>query len=94
MFPALRRAFQEQRVRIPVDNVIREDLHSVNEITTPNGNKVFRAVRKVDGHADRCVALALANYAAAQSKGRGAVEEVDNIIMARAKLAGLRPTLN
>lgn len=94
IFPALRRAFQERRVRVPVDSIIREDLHSVNEITTPNGNKVYRAMRRVDGHADRCVALALANFAAKKSRDRGAVEETDNVLLARARLAGLRPTLN
>jgi len=93
IFPGLRRAFQERGLRVPRDKAIREDLHSVNELTTPGGNKQYRAVRRSDGHADRCTALALANYAALLNQGSGAIQETDNIMLGRAKLAGLRPTL-
>ena len=93
IFPGLRRAFQERGLRVPRDKAIREDLHSVNELTTPGGNKQYRAVRRSDGHADRCTALALANYAALLNQGSGAIKETDNIMLGRAKLAGLRPTL-
>lgn len=93
VFPALRRAFQERGIRIPTDPVIREDLHSVNEMTTPGGVKLFRAPRRSDGHADRCVALALANHAAVVNQSSGAIRETDNIMLGRAKLSGLRPTL-
>ena len=93
IFPGLRRAFQERTLRVPRDSAIREDLHSVNEVTTPGGNKQYRALRKADGHADRCTALALANYASVLNQGTGAIQETDNIILGRAKLAGLRPTL-
>ena len=93
IFPGLRRAFQERGLRVPRDKAIREDLHSVNELTTPGGNKQYRAVRRSDGHADRCTALALANYAALLNQGSGAIQETSNIMLGRAKLAGLRPTL-
>ena len=93
VFPALRRAFQERGIRIPTDPVIREDLHSVNEMTTPGGVKLFRAPRRSDGHADRCVALALANHAAVVNQSSGAIREPDNIKLGRAKLSGFRPTL-
>ena len=93
IFPGLRRAFQERTLRVPRDSAIREDLHSVNEVTTPGGNKQYRALRRSDGHADRCTALALANYASVLNQGTGAIQETDNIILGRAKLAGLRPTL-
>ena len=93
IFPGLRRAFQERGLRVPRDKAIREDLHSVNELTTPGGNKQYRAVRRSDGHADRCTALALANYAALLNQGSGAIQETDNIMLGRARLAGLRPTL-
>ena len=93
IFPGLRRAFQERSVRVPRDKAIREALHSVNEVTTPGGSKMYRALRRADGHADRCTALALANYASLLNRGAGAISDTDNIILGRAKLAGLRPTL-
>ena len=93
IFPGLRRAFQERGLRVPRDKAIREDLHSVNELTTPGGNKQYRAVRRSDGHADRCTALALANYAALLNQGSGTIGDTDNIMLGRARLAGLRPTL-
>ena len=93
LFPGLRRAFQERSIRVPRDKAIREDLHSVNELTTPGGNKQYRAVRRADGHADRCTALALANYAALLNQGSGTIGDTDNIMLGRARLAGLRPTL-
>jgi len=93
LFPGLRRAFQERGIRVPRDKAIREDLHSVNELTTPGGNKQYRAVRRSDGHADRCTALALANYAALLNQGSGTIGDTDNIMLGRAKLSGLRPTL-
>tara|TARA_R110002167_G_scaffold122035_3_gene300480 strand:- start:7689 stop:9008 length:1320 start_codon:yes stop_codon:yes gene_type:complete len=93
IFPGLRRAFQERGLRVPRDKAIREDLHSVNELTTPGGNKQYRAVRRADGHADRCTALALANYAALLNQGSGTIGDTDNIMLGRAKLSGLRPTL-
>lgn len=64
LFPALRVAFEQKRVRVPVNRAIREDLHSMQRVSTPSGNITYRAPRSDDGHADRCNALALALRAA------------------------------
>jgi phage FluMu gp28-like protein len=93
IFPGLRRAFQERSLRVPRDHVIREDLHSIDELTTPGGNKQYRALRRSDGHADRCTALALAVYASVMNGSTGAISDTDNIMLGRARLSGLRPTL-
>jgi len=60
LFPALRVAFEQRRVRVPVNRLIREDLHSMQRVTTTGGNVTYRAPHTADGHADRCTALALA----------------------------------
>ena len=67
MATTLRRAFEDRTVRIPIDDAIREDLHSVKRIVTPAGNIRFDAERDSTGHADRFWALALATHA--QSSG-------------------------
>ncbi|MDE2102214.1 MAG: terminase family protein [Patescibacteria group bacterium] len=59
LFPALRVAFEQQRVRVPVNRTFREDLHSMQRVTTLNGNVTYRAPHTQDGHADRCTGLAL-----------------------------------
>jgi phage FluMu gp28-like protein len=63
LFSKLRMAFEAKRLRIPQDRVIREDLHSMQRVTSNNGGVSYRAPHKEDGHADRCTALALANRA-------------------------------
>jgi phage FluMu gp28-like protein len=51
--------------------LIREDLHSLNRVSTPTGQITYRAPHSADGHADRCTALALALRATgANSKSR------------------------
>jgi phage FluMu gp28-like protein len=55
-----RKLFEDHRVRIPVDNKIRNDLHSVKKTVTSAGNIRFDAERTKDGHADRFWALSLA----------------------------------
>jgi phage FluMu gp28-like protein len=60
----MRMAFEKRTLRVPVNRVIREDLHSVNRVTTPAGQINYRAPHNADGHADRCTALALALRAA------------------------------
>lgn len=65
LFAPLRVAFEKQRVRVPVNRAIREDLHSMQRVTTANGNITYRAPHSDDGHADRCTALALCLRAAA-----------------------------
>lgn len=65
LFSKLRMAFEGQRWRIPASRVIREDLHSMHRVVTPSGNISYRAPHTADGHADRCVALALCHRAMA-----------------------------
>lgn len=69
LFPALRVAFEKHLVRVPVNRSIREDLHSMQRVVTANGNVTYRAPHTVDGHADRCTALALALRAAGTGGG-------------------------
>lgn len=57
-------SFQDKTQRIPADNNIREDLHSVKRVTTVAGNIRFDVdSSETDGHADRFWSLALANHA-------------------------------
>jgi phage FluMu gp28-like protein len=60
LFSKLRMAFEKRGVRVPVNRAVREDLHSVNRVTSDTGGITYRAPRGVGGHADRCTALALA----------------------------------
>ena len=57
-------SFEERKTRVPVDRVIREDLHSVCRVVSSNGSVSYRAPRSADGHADRATAKALAHRAA------------------------------
>jgi phage FluMu gp28-like protein len=73
IFSKLRMAFEKRAVRVPVSRVIREDLHSVNRVTTTSGAIGYKAPHTADGHADRCTALALAARAGSYKAGSGAV---------------------
>ncbi len=73
IFSKLRMAFEKRSVRVPVSRVIREDLHSVNRVTTSNGMMAYKAPHTADGHADRCTALALAMRAGSYQASAGAV---------------------
>lgn len=64
LFSKLRMGFENRRFLVPISRVIREDLHSVNRVTTSNGTVTYRAPHTEDGHADRTTALALAHRAA------------------------------
>lgn len=64
LFSKLRMAFERRGLRVPVNRVIREDLHSVNRVTSAAGQITYRAAHSPDGHADRSTALALALRAA------------------------------
>lgn len=64
LFSKLRMGFENRRFLVPISRVIREDLHSVNRVTTANGTVTYRAPHSEDGHADRTTALALAHRAA------------------------------
>ena len=66
IFSKLRMAFEKRNMRVPQSRAIREDLHSMNRVSTPTGQITYRAPHSPDGHADRCTALALALRAAEQ----------------------------
>jgi phage FluMu gp28-like protein len=76
LFPKLRMAFERRTVRVPINRAIREDLHSVNRVTSANGQVTYRAAHTPDGHADRCTALALAVRAASDVPRPVAVQRV------------------
>lgn len=59
VFSNLRVAFDALRVRVPINRVLREDLHSVNRVATATGMVTYRAPRNDDGHADRATGLGL-----------------------------------
>lgn len=63
MATTMRRAFEDRTVRVPKDDLIREDLHSVQRVVTSAGNVRFDAERDQASHADRFWALALALHA-------------------------------
>ncbi len=63
LFSKLRDGFEQKKVRVPIDRVIREDLHSVQRVVSNNASITYRAPHTPDGHADRCTALALAHRA-------------------------------
>ena len=60
----LRVAVEEQRIRIPIDESIRNDWHSVQRTVTPAGHVRYDAERTGQGHGDRFWAAALAVHAA------------------------------
>ena len=68
LFPALRVAFEKREIRVPVNRAVREDLHSMQRVSTAAGNVTYRAPHTDDGHADRCTALALCLRAAGRGK--------------------------
>jgi phage FluMu gp28-like protein len=70
LFSKLRMAFEKRGVRVPVNRAVREDLHSVNRVTSETGGITYRAPRGAGGHADRCTALALALRAGQENKSR------------------------
>jgi phage FluMu gp28-like protein len=63
LFSKLKMSFERRSWRIPVNRVIREDLHSMHRVVTPAGNVSYRAPLTEDSHADRCTALALCTRA-------------------------------
>lgn len=66
---ALRVAVEARRIRIPVDERIRNDWHSVERTMTESGHFRLAAPRKEGSHADRFWAAALALHAAQDSPG-------------------------
>lgn len=64
VYPRLRAAFERGLLRIPNSQAIRDDLHGVQKVVSPQGQVSYRATSSPDGHSDRCTALALAVRAA------------------------------
>ncbi|MFQ6048342.1 MAG: hypothetical protein ACE5K7_03145, partial [Phycisphaerae bacterium] len=60
----LRVKLEQQQIRLPVDEAIRNDLHAVQRSITAGGQVRFEADRSGAGHADRFWAAALGLYAA------------------------------
>ena len=74
---ALREAMEDRRLRLPEDQDLRLDLHSVRMEVGPTGAGRLVAERAdSDGHADRFWALALACGAAAEGKPEYAYDPV------------------
>nr|AIF26382.1 hypothetical protein [uncultured bacterium fosmid pJB16B1] len=59
MYGLMRRRFEERSIRVPVDRVLREDLHAVQRVVSTGGSVTYSAPRNADGHSDRAAALAL-----------------------------------
>jgi len=66
----LRVAVEDRRIRIPVDEGIRNDWHSLQRSVTSSGHFRFEASRSQGSHADRFWAAALAVHAAGEPPGR------------------------
>ncbi len=65
----LRTAIEERRIRIPADEALRNDFHSLRRTVTSGGLMRFEADRGEAGHADRFWAAALALRAAGKITG-------------------------
>ncbi len=59
----LKRRLEDKLMRIPNDQTVRDDFHSVRKVTTVAGNIRFDAERTDQGHADRFFSAALAVHA-------------------------------
>lgn len=70
MASALRIAVEARRIRIPADDRIRNDWHSVERGMTQSGHFRLAAPRKGGSHADRFWAAALAVHATEAGSGR------------------------
>jgi phage FluMu gp28-like protein len=67
LFPRLRASLERGQLWLPASAPIREDLHSLHRVVSPNGSISYRATHSADGHSDRATALALALRAAEQA---------------------------
>ncbi|HEV7926489.1 MAG TPA: terminase family protein [Verrucomicrobiae bacterium] len=76
IFSKLRMIFEKRGVRVPISRLVREDLHSLNRVSSPTGQITYRAPHSADGHADRCTALALALRAAGEGAVRVSSESI------------------
>jgi len=65
----LRRLFEDKKIRIPDDDELREDLHSLRKYVTASGNTRFEVDESdTDGHGDRFWSLTLSYHAADDNK--------------------------
>ena len=71
------------RLRIPQDEAIRGDWHSVERRVSPSGRIVLEASRGEGHHADRFWAAALGVYAADQAPGQREMLTVKPVQYAR-----------
>ncbi len=83
---------QDRRLRIPDDEALRADLHSIRAETGPTGGPRLLADRGgTDGHADRFWALALAISAAAVPRGEYGYEPLYRAAGASRQRMRMRP---
>lgn len=68
----VRNAFEDRRIVIPWDDLLRDDLHSVIKEISPSGKPRFVGERTADGHADHFWALGLSMLAADATPKLGA----------------------
>ncbi len=71
LFPALRVAFEQRNLRVPVSSWFREDLHAMAQVIT-NGQYNYKAPRSDEGHSDGCTSLALMVRAGSGASTSGA----------------------
>lgn len=69
LFTRQKRAFEDRTIRIPVNRLLREDLHAMHRIAGKTGLVRYVAPHTDDGHSDRSTALALALHAAHNDSG-------------------------
>lgn len=67
----LRMLAETGRIRIPVEDAIERDWHSLTRVVSRSGHVRYEADRAAGGHADRFWAAALAAHAAARHVGCG-----------------------
>jgi phage FluMu gp28-like protein len=87
LFSKLRMAFENRALRVPISPGVREDLHGVQRVVSASGQVSYRATHTVDGHSDRCTALALALRAAGEPRPPAASAPV----LLRNRIAGRAP---
>ncbi len=75
---ALLERFEDRTIRIPVDDVLRRDLHSIKRAPGATGAPRLVAEGESDGHADRFWSLALGASAASGGRPAYAAHAVDN----------------
>lgn len=79
----LRIAVEDQALRIPVDEAIRNDWHSLERRVSASGRLVLEASRSEGHHADRFWAAALAVQAAEQAPGAVEMRAIKPVRYAR-----------